>query len=147
MGHQLAHAGDLEGHALDGLGHHLEGLARYLFQGPLHHAGAADAHVDGAFRLARAAESAGHEGIVLHRVAEHNQLGAAQSVLLLRELRRAADDAAHLGHGVHVDAGPGGAQVNAGAQPLRGGQHLGDGFDQLQIGRGGAFLHQGGIAA
>ena len=92
-------------------------------------------------------EGTGHEGVILHGVGKHHQLGAAQAVLVPGELGGLFDDAAHLGHGIHIDAGLGGAHVNAGADHIRGGHGLGDGADQLPVALGGALLHQGGEAA
>jgi hypothetical protein len=77
-GNQLTNAGDLECGALDGFRHHVKGLSLDGFQGGLDDAGAGNAHVDGAFGLANAAERACHEGVVLHCIAEHHQLRAAQ---------------------------------------------------------------------
>ena len=88
--HQLTHAGDLEGGFLDGLRHHVKGLALDGLQGVVHHAGAGDAHVDDALRLAHAVERARHEGVVLHRVAEYHQLGAADAVAVRGQLRRSS---------------------------------------------------------
>ena len=65
-----------------------KGCALHRLQGVIHHAGAGNAHVDDAFRLAHAVEGAGHEGVVLHGVAEHHQLGAAQAVPVRRPARR-----------------------------------------------------------
>ena len=146
-GHHLAHAGDLEGGLFDSLGHHVEGLALAALQGVVHHAGAGHAHVDDGVGLTHAVEGAGHEGVVLHGVAEHHQLGAAQAVAVAGQVGRLLDDAAHLGHGVHVDAGLGAAHVDAGADQLRACQRLGNGGDEPPVAGGKALLHQGGVAA
>ena len=54
---------------------------------------------------------------------------------------------AHQGHGVHIDAGLGGAHVDAGADDIGPGQRLGDGLDQTPVSHGHALLDQGGEAA
>ena len=113
----------------------------------IHHTGAGNAHVDDAVRLANAVERARHKGIVLHSVAEHHQLGAAQTVPAFRQVGRLFDDAAHTGHRVHVDAGPRAAHVDAGAHQIGLGQRLGDGAQQQLVAFAEALLHQRGIAA
>ena len=146
-GHQLAHAGDAEGRLFDGLGHHVKRLALHLLQGVVDHAGAGDAHVDDTFRLAHAVEGTGHEGVILHGVGENHELGAAEAAGGGGEVGRLLDDAAHLRHGVHVDAGLGGADVHGGADQIRRCQRLRDGVDELSVGLGKALLHQGREAA
>ena len=90
---QLAHAGDLEGGLFDGLGHLVKGLAlRRLGKAWCTTPGAGNAHVDDALRLAHAVEGAGHKGVVLHRVAEHHQLGAADAVPVRGALGGILDD-------------------------------------------------------
>ena len=113
----------------------------------IHHTGAGNAHVDDAVRLTHAVERARHKGVVLHSVAEHHQLGAAQTVLVSRQMGRLLDDAAHTGHRVHVDAGLGAAHVDAGAHQIGLGQRLGDGAQQQLVAFAEALLHQRGIAA
>ena len=49
-----------------------------------HDARSADADIDRAFRLAGAVKRAGHERIVLDRIAEHDELGAADRALRRR---------------------------------------------------------------
>ena len=113
----------------------------------IHHARTGNAHVNDPFCLAHAVESAGHEGVVLHGVAEHHQLGAAKTVPVRRPGGGILDDAAHELHGIHIDAGTGGANVDAGAHQLRPVQGLRNGADQLFVGKGHSLLHQCGIAA
>ena len=146
-GHQLAHTGDLEGGALDGLRHHVKGFSLDFFKGFLYHAGAGNTHVDDRFRLSDAAEGTGHEGIVLHGIGENHQFGAAQAVLIPGQLGGFDNDLAHFPDGVHVDARPGGGNVDGGTEPLRLGQNLRDGFEQSFVCPGGTLLHHGGVAA
>ena len=61
-----------------------------------HHAGARHAHVHHFVGLAGAMEGAGHEGVVLHSVAEHDELAGADALLVGGELGGALDDAGHL---------------------------------------------------
>ena len=147
LGHQLPHAGDAEGGLLDGLSHHVEGLSLHALEGMVHHAGAGNAHVDDPLGLTHAVEGAGHEGVVLHGVAEHHQLGAAEAALVGSALGQVLDGAAHEGHSVHVDARLGGAHIDAGAHQIGGGQGLGDGGDEVAVGLGHALLHQSREAA
>jgi hypothetical protein len=147
LGHQLAHAGDAEGGLFDGLRHHVEGGALHVLEGVVHHTGAGDAHIDDAVALAHAVEGAGHEGVVLHRVAEYHQLGAAEAATVRGALRSRLDGPSHEGHRVHIDARLGGAHVHRGTHQLGGGQGLGDGVDELPVPGGEALLHQGGEAA
>ena len=99
-----------------------------------------DAHIDDALRLANSMESAGHKGVVFHRIAEDHELGAADGT----QLGRLADDQAHLLYGVHVDAGLCGADVYAGADQLGIGQCAGDGADEPQVAFRQAFLAERG---
>ena len=147
LGHQLAHTGDPEGGLLDGLRHHVKGLALHGLQGVVHHAGAGHAHVDDPLGLAHAVEGAGHEGVILHSVAEHHQLGAAEAALVGGAVRAGLHGLAHELHGVHVDARLGGADVHGGAHQVGDRQGLGNGGDEVAVPPGHALLHQGGEAA
>ena len=113
----------------------------------MHHAGTGHPHVDDPLGLAHAVERARHEWIILHRIAEHHQLGAAEAAPAGGALRRGLDGFAHEPHRVHVDARLGGADVHAGAHHVGGGQRFGNGGDELLIPLGHALLHQGGEAA
>ena len=108
-----------------------------------HDAGAADADVDDRLRLADAVESARHEGVILHGVGKDHELGTAH----IAALGRLLDDPAHEGHGVHVDARPRGADVDARADEVRAAQRLGQGADEAQVTLGKALLGQGREAA
>ena len=96
-GHELAGAGDLEGGGLDGLGHGGDiGLLGQVGEHRAYHAGARHAHVHYFVGLAGAVEGAGHEGVVLHGVAEHDELAGADALPIGGELGGALDDAGHL---------------------------------------------------
>ena len=110
-------------------------------------AGAGDADVYDRVRLAHAVEGAGHEGVVLHRVAEDDELGAAEAALRGGELRGLLYDAAHERDGVHVYAGLRRADVDGGADQLRLGQGAGYGADKPLVRGRHALLHEGGEAA
>ena len=73
--------------------------------------GHADVHL--ALRLAHAVKRARHEGVVLHGVGKDDELGAGHAALRGGERGGALDGAAHLGHGVHVDARARRADVHA----------------------------------
>ena len=113
----------------------------------VYHAGAGDAHIDDAVGLTHPMEGPGHKGVILHGVAEHHQLGAAQPVGVTGQMGRLLDDATHAGHGVHVDARLGGAHIHGGAHQFRFVQGLGDALDQGVVTRAKALVDQGGVAA
>ena len=92
-------------------------------------------------------ERARHEGVVLHRVAEHHQLGAAETAPIGGAFGRLLDGAAHGGHRVHVDARTGGAYVHGRTDVIGDGQRFGDGGHQLPVGGRGPLLYQSGKAA
>ena len=118
-----------------------------LFDGRPNHAGTGNAHVDDAVRLAGTVESAGHEGIVLGSVAEHHQLGGADALPVSSALGGLQNDAAHLFHGVHVDARLGGAYVYRGAHQFGLVQCLRDALDQSVVSGAKALVDQSGVAA
>ena len=78
-------------------------------------------------------ESSCHERIVVRRIAEYHQLGAAQGILICRCLRCLQDNISHQPDRIHVDPGPGGAQIHRAAHPLGLCQRLRDGADQQFI--------------
>ena len=75
--HQLAHARHLEGGLLDGLGHDTNIGPTAAFESVLDNTRAGDTDIDDCLRFRNAVESACHKGIVLDRVAENNEFGAA----------------------------------------------------------------------
>ena len=77
---QLAGPGDLEHGALDDLGELGQVAVAVLLDHAAHHARAADADIERDVRLADAVVGAGHEGVVLGRVDEDDELGAADGV-------------------------------------------------------------------
>jgi len=93
--HHLAHAGDLEGGLLDAFGDITQGGILKRAHCGVYYAGAADAHVDDAVGLADAVECACHERVVIRRIGEHYQLGAADAPLLRGQIRGFLDDASH----------------------------------------------------
>ena len=147
LGHQLAHAGHPEGGLLDGLRRHIQGLAPDALQGVVDHARAGDAHVDDLLGLPHPVEGSGHEGVVLHGVAKDHQLRAAETVLVRGAGGGRFHDLPHQADGIHVDARPGGAHVDGGADQLRLRQRLRDGADELLVRRRHALLHESGVAA
>ena len=104
-----------------------------LLDGGAHHARAGNAHVDDAVRLAGAVESARHEGVVLRRVAEHDELCRTDAVAVRCAVRGFADNAAHFRDGIHVDAGLCRADVDGGADQFRFRECFRDAFDQSVI--------------
>ena len=102
---QLANTRDLECGPLDRLCNLGKVRALEILQRMLYNAGAADADIDDAVPLGNAVERSCHKGIVPRRIAEHNNLCAADRFLLTRQFRRTLDHIAHLAHGIHIDAG------------------------------------------
>ena len=146
--HQLAQTGDLEGGALDQLGHLVHrGVLRQLGQRGAHGTRAGNADMDLAVRLARAVERARHKRVVLGRIAEDDQLGIAHAHVVLRQLGGLAHDLAHQFDGVHVDAGLGGANIDAGAYNICLCQRAGNRGDQPLVTRRKALMHQRAEAA
>ena len=92
-------------------------------------------------------EGAGHERIVFHRIAKHDELGAAQAILRSGQARSLYDGATHQRHRVHVDACLGRADVDRCADALSNGECLRNRRDQGRIAARHAFLHQRGKAA
>ena len=111
------------------------------------HAGAGHAHIDDLLGLPNAVEGPGHKGVVLHRIAEHHQLGAAEAALGGGALRGGLDGPAHEGHRIHVDARLGGAHIDGGAHHIGDGQRLGYGGDELFVRVCHPLVDQGGQAA
>ena len=146
--HELAGAGDLECGGLDSFGNRCNvGVLRQVGQHGAHHAGAGHAHVHHFVGLARAVERTGHEGVVLHGVAEHHQLAGTDALAVGCGLGRGFDDAGHLEHGVHVDARARGAHVHRRAHVVGDGQRVGNGLHQLVVGFRGALVHERAEAA
>ena len=73
-------------------------------QSGAHNARAGHADIDDAVRFARPMERAGHEGVILRRVAEHNEFRGRKAVVVGRDLGAAAHDASHQADRVEVDA-------------------------------------------
>ena len=141
--HQLAQAGNFERRALDQLGHLIHrGVFRQLGQRSTHRTGAGNADVDLAVRLARAVERARHKRVVLGRIAEDDQLGIAHAHVVLRQLSGLAHDLAHQFDGIHIDAGLGGANIDAGAYNICLCQRAGDRGDQPLVARRKALMYQ-----
>ena len=145
--HKLADARDLERGFLDGIRHVRDVAVRDLLQRRAHHAGAGDTDVDHAVRLARAVECPRHKGIVLGRIAEHDELGGADAALIGGRLRRAANDLPHGRYGVHVDARLRRADVDARTDMLRFGKRFGDAVYERAVPRRKALLHKRRIPA
>ena len=146
--HQLAHTGDLERRALDQLGHLVDGgILGQFGQRGAHCTGAGDTDVDLAVRLAGAVERTGHEGVVLRRIAEDDQLGRADALAVCRQLAGLFDGFAHPLDGVHVQARLGSTDVHRAAHDVGLRQCAGDGLDEPEVARRKALVHKGRVAA
>ena len=102
---------------------------------------------DDLIRLADAVERTCHEGVVARRVAEDDELRAAERLLVARELCRALDDFAHLAHAVHVDARLRRAEVHRRADEVRRRKRLRDRVDEHAVAVREALLDEGREAA
>ena len=71
--------------------------------------------MDLAVRLSRAVESTGHKRVIFGCIAENHQFGIAHAHVIFGQLGGLAHHAAHQANGVHIDAGFGGTDVDAGA--------------------------------
>ena len=78
-------------------------------------------------------EGAGHEGVVVGGIAEYDELRRTDALLVFGGFGRILHDVAHQPDGIHVDAGLGGAHVDAGAHHVGGGERLGNGADEQLI--------------
>ena len=145
--YDLTHTGNTEGGLLDGLGHHIKGLALHTLQGMVDNTGAGNAHIQFHLRLAHTVEGTGHKGVILHRVGKDHQFGTAQAILVCGDLGGFLNDSAHLGYGIHVDTGLGGAHIDAGADALRGLHGFGNRVHQDPVTLGTTLLHQCGETA
>ena len=74
--------------------------------------------MDLAVRLAGAVERTGHEGVVLRRIAEDDQLGRTDALTVCRQLTGFLDGFAHPLDGVHVQACLGGTDVHRAAHDV-----------------------------
>ena len=102
--HQLTHPGDLERGALDRVRHRRQIAVAHLGERGAHHTRAGHPDVDDGIRLAGAVERARHKRVVFGSVAENDELRRADAVVILCEFRAFADDRAHFGDGIHIDA-------------------------------------------
>ena len=92
-------------------------------------------------------ERARHEGVILHRVGEHNQLHAAGSVAVRRRRRDILDSLSAKAHGIHVNARARRRHIDRRADALRRGKCFRKRRDESPIRRGHALLHQCRVAA
>ncbi len=148
---EFAGASDAVGGVFDLFGDFVEGGAgvgaQELFNGAFDDAGAADADVDDALGFTGAEHGTGHEGVVFGHVGEDDNLGAAEAADMAAVGGGLDDLFGDKAHGIDVDAGAGGADVDGGADAAGLGEGLGEGFDEDAFAGGDAFLDEGGEAA
>ena len=147
MRHQLPNTGDFERRFFDGLGNHAQISAPYLFDGPHHDAGPADADIDAYFRLAHAMKRAGHKRIVFHGVGKDDQFGATDRVAVFGQFGGLFDNLPHPRHAVHIDASGCRGQVDRRTDPFGNGQRFRYRINQNQVAFGKSFVHQSGKPA
>lgn len=78
---------------------------------------------------------------------ENHQFGIAHAHVIFGQLGGLAHHAAHQANGVHIDAGFGGTDVDAGADQVGFGQCTGNAFDQTHIAGGKTLMHQSTVTA
>ena len=145
--HELSHPRYLESGALDDVRHLGDIRVGRLGKRRANNAGTAHADIHHTVGFADSVERARHEGIVLRRVAEDNQLCRAEAVVVGGALGTFADDMPHLCHRVHIDACLGGADIDGGTDPFRLGKRLRNALNQRVIAGTEALMHQRGISA
>ena len=92
-------------------------------------------------------EGSRHKGVVVRRVAEYYQLGAAQGILILGGLGCLQHHLSHQAYRVHVQSALGGSHIDGAAHPLCGSQSLRNGTDQKLVCSCHALGYQRGISA
>ena len=147
VGDQLADPRDLERGVLDEFCHFGDVGVGDLFERMADDTGAGDADVDDTVGLTGAVEGACHEGVVFDGVAEDDQFGGGDTFAVGRLFRALPDDLPHEGDRVHVDAGLGGADVDARTDMVCDGEGFRDGADERFIAGREAFLDQSGVPA
>ena len=113
------------------------------FQCRFHNARSAHTHIDDPVCLCHTMECAGHKWIVIGRIAEYDQLGTAQRILFLRQLRRLFEYLPHQTDCIHIDPGPRGTEIDRCADQFSLGQSLWNGADQKFLGRCHSLGNQG----
>ena len=146
-GNHLTHARYLERGLFYRLGNNIKRCALALLQRMVNHARAGYADVYHAVGLADAVECTCHEGVILHRVAEHNELCAAESVGIACQVRGVFNYAPHRCDGVHVNAGTRRADVHARADKIGLRHCLRNCAQQKLITLGKALVHKRRVAA
>ena len=88
-----------------------------------------------------------HKRVIINRVGEYDELGAAHRVVVLCQLGRLLDDAPHQADSIQIHARLGRRDVDRRADQIGLGQRLGNGVDEDLITLGKALLHKGGKTA
>ncbi|MNC40787.1 hypothetical protein D3C75_895200 [compost metagenome] len=117
-------------------------MAFDFFQCPLDHARTADADVDYTLALPDPVKRTGHERVVLYRIAEDYQLGAADGIAVFGALCGLKDNIAHQLHSVHVDSAARGADIDGGTHSFCNCQRFRNAVDQYPVALGAALLDQ-----
>ena len=134
LGDKLPDAGNLERGLLDCLAECLEISPSNLLKGVFDDTRPRDADVDDRISLSDAVKGSCHEGVVVGRIAEHDELRTAKRIMLLRTFRRLLHDFTHQANRVHVQSCLRGTDVDAGADALGDGEGLGNRANQQFVG-------------
>ena len=113
----------------------------------LYNARSADAHIDDGVCLGHAMERARHERVVVRRIAEYYQLGAAKGILLFGILGGLYHHFTHQTYRVHIKARFCGAHIDGAADTFRLRQSLRYGSNQVLLTLGHALGYQSRITA
>ena len=143
---ELARTGDLERGLLDLLGDFVERRALERSDRIVNDTWARHADRDDGVWLFDAVECAGHERVVADRVGEDDELRTGDGGAVLGQFRRFLHNLAHLGHGVHVDAGARGCDVDGAADVVGLRQSFRDGVDQVLVGTRAALFYERRVA-
>jgi hypothetical protein len=144
---EFTDARDLERRSLDEIGQLGKRDLRVGGNDVTHNAGAGDSDVDAHLWLAAAVQGTSHERIILGDVAEDDQLGAADAVVVCRELAQLEDDIGHAHHGIHVDACPRAGHIDRRADTLRATNRRRYRLDQGSVTTRETLLHHAAKAA
>src|SRR6201988_771930 len=90
------------------------------------HARTRNTNINHRLRLAHTMKSAGHKGVVFHRIRKTDEFGARQPTLITGALGSFFDDSSDMAHNIHVDTGARRGWVDGRAQGFGRGDRWGN---------------------
>ena len=145
--YQLADTGNFESSFLNCFGNHTDIAVTYLLQCIFNNARAADANVDNAFRFGYAMESACHERVIRHSIAEYYQLSTTDRITIGSTLGSSLHNLAHLFYSIHIDTAFGRANAYGRANNVGNRQCFRNRRNQIAVALGVALVHESGKTA